>query len=176
MLGKRTFFKEVTMKRTLCLLFAASLILAVGCGSTPKKPRVSYSQPKIADGTDYDNSVVIENGALSGSAFNWEFFVKKASANLAAKVVIIVKNGDSSATYAISYSDRSYMLDDGVSVSVYKYLAVFEANLSGGTYSVGVLSDKEGVTLEEFFGGSVPGEVSVGMSTDAGTVVFAYKK
>ncbi|MBQ1520483.1 MAG: hypothetical protein IIZ56_03305, partial [Clostridia bacterium] len=44
--------------------------------------------PQIADGTGYDNSVTITDGAVNGTSFNWQFFLGKSGAGRSAEIGI----------------------------------------------------------------------------------------
>lgn len=173
---KKGVYREVDMKRTLLILFAAALVFAAGCKKTDNKPHVSYTEPRIADGSERDDSVVIADGVLSGSAFNWDFFTKRAEANLAAKVTVIARADGGEKRYLISYSGGSFSSDDGESTVNFRRLSVFDAEFKDGTYLVGVLSDRAIASLGELFGEEVPEKLTTGMSGPDWMIAIAYRK
>lgn len=166
----------------IAVLTAAVLVLS-GCGgkdtnkSGDKAGDVTPAPSlQIADGTGYDNSVVIADGSVEGTAFNWQFFLGKSGAGRAAEIKITSKNGGSSEDMMLTGGKGSYTLTRGSNEQTFTYLLSFTADFPASTtYSmaeISVITNNPDITIEQFFGGVVPEDVRVGDSNENGVVVF----
>ncbi len=164
----------------LAVLTAAVFVLS-GCGGRAVDGSKAENDPtpgpslQIATG-DYDNSVAITDGSVEGTSFNWQFFLGKSGANRAAEIKIICKNGGSSEEMTLSGGKGSFTLKRGDKEQTYTYLLSFTSDFPASTkYSmaeISIITNNPDLTIEQFFGGSVPEDARVGDSNDNGVVVF----
>ena len=175
------------MKRIIC--FAAAMLLAViltGCtgnSTAPEAtPKVTETAARVtglstvapdatrnpAPAPKYDNSVKIVEGTVSGSRFNWEFFVGKSNAGKPASITIIKSEGDKDELMTLDGVAGSYTFRRASTESVYSALVRF----TSGESDIFVLCNDPSMTAESFFGGGFPDNARVGDTTDAGVVVF----
>lgn len=136
--------------------------------------------PQIADGTGYDNSVTITDGAVNGTSFNWQFFLGKSGAGRSAEIKLIVENGGSKEEMDLKGGNGSFTLKRGNNESTYTYLLSFTADFPASTEhsmaEISVLTNNPDITIEEFFGGAVPEDARVGDVNGNGVVVFTDYK
>ncbi len=176
------------MKKIICIAAAALLaIMLIGCAGNSKTPdaapkgtgsgsaKVTGLSTVAPDATripapapEYDNSVKIVEGTVSGSRFNWEFFVGKSNAGKPASITIIKSEGDKDELMTLDGVAGSYTFRRASTESVYSALVRF----TSGESDIFVLCNDPSMTAESFFGGGFPDNARVGDTTDAGVVVF----
>ena len=156
------------MKRVLCIVFAAMLLMAVGCGKGKSQTSANSGNVQTADGKDYDDSVVFVDGKLTGSAFNWDYFYAKAASGRGGDVSLVITQNGKTRTVAVRFDGKSYTVTDGDVVVFFDHLVSFDA--SGRTFFV--LTDDEGMTADKFFGNASPASCGAGDSPVGGFIVF----
>ena len=158
------------MKRMICVLLAALMLLSAGCGNGGTSQNGGSSgTPKTADGNEYDNSVVFVDGKLKGTDFNWQYFTAKIESGRGGEVTVAVTEKGKTRVFAISYDGSSFTLVEEETVCFYDHLVSFE---SGGR-SFAVLTDDGELTADKLFGGKAPSSVDPGDSFADGIVIFA---
>ena len=167
------------------MLMAAVFVLS-GCGGkTPGKNNDTAAEtvaptPQYADGTGYDNSVEVVDGSVKGTAFNWQFFLGKSGAGRQAEIKIISTNGGSSEEMTLSGGKGDFTLKRDSGELTYTYLLSFTADFpASDKYSMAeicVLTNDPGISLEQFFGGSVPENARIGDTNSVGVIVFTDYK
>lgn len=128
--------------------------------------------PFTADGSGYDNSVRIVDGSVSGSSFNWEFFVGKSGAGRLAQITIISSVNGSEERMTLEGGLGEFTLERAGERTTYPYLVSFTADLASGTANLCVITDNPEISAEDFFGGAVPSDARVGDAYGHGVVVF----
>ena len=166
----------------LIALITAAVFVLVGCGgrNNGQPETTAEPTPRTADGTGYDNSVTITDGSVEGTSFNWQFFLGKTGAGRAAEIKIVAKNGGAAEEMNLSGGTGSFVFKRGESESTYTYLLSFTADFPASTkYSmaeISVITNDPDITIEQFFGGTVPENARVGDSNNNGVVVFTDYK
>lgn len=185
------------MKRILCILAAVGMMFAVGCrhadqgedvvsivsespaATAPAETEKSVPTPAPVDMTD-ENAVCFDNGVFVKGSFNWEFFFAKTRARMNARVRILNARDGGVEDMNLVFEDGAYTLTMGAENVRYACLTGGEFDMpeaSGlASAKIYILTDDPGMTVEAFFGGSIPADVALGYTTASGTVIFvAYK-
>ena len=179
------------MKRTICLLAALMMVFAAGCTqSKPDDDVVSLAtdtpaatQPASADDTPAptaapvdisdDSAVCFQNGVFASGSFNWNYFFAKTRARMNSEIRILNVTENGVEDMKLRLADGSYTLTNGAeSVSFNALVGGTYEVASGGTADIYVLTDDPDMTVENFFGGSIPEGITLGWSTASGRVVY----
>lgn len=183
------------MKRlvfALASVVMAAALAAVGCSNaeenngqktgnpTDSPSPTPVNTPHVANPDDYDNSVTIIDGSVYGSPFNWLFFLGKAEAGHPAEIRIINKKPEAEDMFDLSCGADGYTLKTASGTETYSNLLSFTVTPpAGSAYSLAevcVLSNEADISVEDFFGGTVPDAISIGDTTDKGIVIFTNYK
>ena len=184
------------MKRTICLLAALMMLLAAGCTHTEPDDEVvsitsetpAATQPASAEDTPAptaapvdisdDSAVCFENGVFASGSFNWNFFFAKTRARMNGEVRILNVTENGVEDMKLRFADGSYTLTKGAeSVSFNALVGGTYEVASGGSADIYVLTDDPDMTVEDFFGGSIPEGITLGYFTASGRVVYvAYSE
>ncbi len=178
------------MKRLFIIILAAALAAALftGCMGKQNRPSGNGSEsgakttaqpdntPHAADPQDYDNSVMVTDGRVDGSAFNWLFFKGKSGAGRAAEIQIVsVVNGESR-QLVLNGGSEGFKLTGDMGEASYAYLLTFTADFPEdsevSSAEISVLTNDPDISAEDFFGGAVPADVRIGDTTELGMVIF----
>jgi hypothetical protein len=182
------------MKKMICILAAASMLFAVGCSgrgnvdedivpigsdepavTAPVSTQDAASTPAPVDIAD-ENAVCFENGVFTRGAFNWNYFYAKTRAKMNAQVRILNARAGGTEDMLLKFENGAYVLVSGGQSARYGYLTggTFDMPESSGykTADVYILTDDAGMTVEAFFGGSIPADITLDYTTAAGRVIF----
>lgn len=174
------------MKKTLCLIAAALMLIAAGCSKKPSggtaAPTVGASQnPSITQdqgadpsqsGATYDRSkaVVFENGEVSGT-FNWDYFTAKAAAGIAGSVDIVRVDADGEKHWVLEFTGAGFKLTgEGIEA---QFARMMTDTVGSGeeTKVISILTSSQTLTVDEFAEGfdRLPDICEV---TEQGAVVY----
>ena len=182
------------MKKLICLFAAACLLFAVGCGKqtgggdddvvavvtdppaaeetaapAEETPAPTAAPIDISD----DSAVCFENGVFTSGSFNWNFFFAKTRARINCEIRILNATANGVEDMRLRFSDGSYTLTNGAESVSYNALVGGTYELaSGGTADIYILTDDPDMTVENYFGGSIPEGISLGYFAASGRVVY----
>ena len=173
------------MKKYVCLLIAALMLLAVGCGKTDKPDTGSNGDTKRIDGTaapdagqktdaEEEFSMKFDGLTLTAGDFNWQFFLAKVSANIDARIKVYANDSGDNPTFILTYTDGKYTVENASGTTSYANMVSFEHSSLEGSYKITVLTNNKDMTADKFFGVALA-NVSVGDTNPNGIIVYAEK-
>lgn len=123
-----------------------------------------------------DHALVFVNGWLEGTSYFWDFFMNKVNTGLSGSVDCINLVGEEKISYTVKKTSEGFFLVKDGEEERFSYLTVFEtaapSDFESDRISVGILTDKEGLTAQTYFGGPAPSDVGAGYRNDNGVIVF----
>lgn len=189
------------MKKVLCLLFAALLLLAAGCGKsgrhsaspspTPavvtvptdipaaqaeRRSEAPSAAPTLKPGTntEYTNALVFENGRVVFGSFNWEFFCAKAGASMYSEIELVDKTEEGDVIRTLSFAEGVYIIEGEGMRKSFKYYRVGNAEIGGAepfSGELGFLTNDPDLTAQELLS-QLPEPVGIGVQGTDGMVIY----